>query len=308
MTEVPGSDGVAVTARSSGPAVRPGKRRGGLAFVRRLMRARFGAFGLVTVTAIILVAVFADLLAPHDPNRQNYTAILSPPSGTYWLGTDNLGRDVLSRIIHGSRVSLLVGLSSVGFATLLGSFIGLVAGYARGRLDGVLMRVMDAVYSFPAILLALAITAALGPGITNVVVAIGIVYTPIFARLTRGQVLSVRERDYVTAAASLGAGDSRVVFKHVWPNVTAAIIVQSSLSVSFAIIVEASLSFLGIGVQPPTASWGAMLRTGYSYMEIGWWLSVFPGAVIFVTVLALNVLGDALRDVLDPRLTRSGAR
>lgn len=280
--------------------------RRGPGVLRRLLQARLGAFGLVTVLALVAVAILADLLAPHDPNRQIYTAVLTPPSGEHLLGTDNLGRDVLSRIIHGSRVSLLVGLSSVAFATVMGSFIGLIAGYARGRLDNVLMRVMDALYSFPAILLALAITAALGPGITNVIVAIGIVYTPIFARLTRGQVLSVRERDYVTAAAGLGAGDARVVFKHVWPNVTAAIIVQASLSVSFAIIVEASLSFLGIGVQPPTASWGAMLRTGYSYMEIGWWLSVFPGAVIFITVLALNVLGDALRDVLDPRLSRSG--
>lgn len=283
-------------------------RRASAGLLVRLLKARFGAFGLITVVILILVAIFADFLAPHDPNRQNYTAILRPPSQTYVFGTDNLGRDVLSRVMHGSRVSLLVGLSSVAFATVVGSLLGLIAGFARGRIDEIVMRVMDALYAFPAVLLALAITAALGPGIMNVIVAIGIVYTPIFARLTRGQVLSVRERDFVTAARSLGAGDARLIIRHVWPNVTAAIIVQSSLSVSFAIIVEASLSFLGIGVQPPTASWGAMLRTGYSYMEIGWWLSVFPGAVIFVTVLALNVLGDALRDVLDPRLSRSGAR
>lgn len=272
----------------------------------RLLRARLGAFGLITVVVLVFVAVFADLLAPHDPNRQDYLAILSPPSSTYLLGTDNLGRDILSRIIHGSRVSLLVGLSSVAFATVLGSLVGLVAGYVRGPFDEVSMRVMDALYSFPAILLALAITAALGPGILNVIVAIGVVYTPIFARLTRGQVLSVREREFVVAANGLGASSVRVVLRHVWPNVAAAIIVQASLSVSFAIIVEASLSFLGIGVQPPTASWGAMLRSGYSYLEIGWWLSIFPGAVIFLTVLALNVFGDALRDVLDPRLAGRG--
>jgi peptide/nickel transport system permease protein len=294
---------------ASGPTPelpRAGRRASSI--VRRLLRARLGAFGLVTVTVMVLVALFADVLAPHDPNRQIYTSILQPPSVAHPLGTDNLGRDVLSRIMFGSRISLLVGLSSVAFATVLGSLIGLIAGYSRGLFDEIAMRVMDALYSFPAILLALAITAALGPGIVNVIVAIGIVYTPIFARLTRGQVLSVRERDFVTAAKGLGASDSRVVTRHVWPNVTAAIIVQSSLSVSFAIIVEASLSFLGIGVQPPTASWGAMLRTGYGYLEIGWWLSVFPGAIIFLTVLALNVLGDALRDVLDPRLTGSGGR
>ena len=302
MTDVPG--------HGSDTEARVPKREtfAGLAVVRRLLRARLGAFGIVTVSVMVLVAVFAEVLAPHDPNRQIYTAILQPPSLEHPLGTDNLGRDVLSRIMFGSRISLLVGLSSVAFATIIGSLIGLVAGYARGLFDEIAMRVMDALYSFPAILLALAITAALGPGIVNVIVAIGIVYTPIFARLARGQVLSVRERDFVTAARGLGASDGRVMTKHVWPNVTAAIIVQASLSVSFAIIVEASLSFLGIGVQPPTASWGAMLRTGYAYLEIGWWLSVFPGAVIFLTVLALNVFGDALRDVLDPRLAGSGAR
>lgn len=282
--------------------------RGGRSLVIRLFKARMGGFSLLVVVALIATALLSDVLAPHDPNRQNYQAILRPPSAEFLLGTDNLGRDVLSRIIHGSRVSLLVGLSSVLFATVAGSVIGLIAGFGRGVFDEVAMRFMDALYSFPAVLLALAITAALGPGLLNVIIAIGVVYTPIFARLTRGQVLSVREREFVSAATSLGARRPRILFRHVWPNVTAAIVVQSSLSVSFAIIVEASLSFLGVGVQPPTASWGAMLRTGYSYMEIGWWLSVFPGAIIFLTVLSLNLLGDALRDVLDPRLSRGGAR
>ena len=271
---------------------------------RRLMSTPLGAFGLVVIVILVGLAVTADAVAPYDPARQDYAAILQPPSAQHWMGTDNLGRDVLARVIYGSRVSLMVGLLAVGLSVLTGSVIGLVSGYLGGWVDEVLMRFMDAIYAFPALLLALAITAVLGPGLVNVVVAIGIVYTPIFARLTRGQTLSVRERDFVTAAVALGARDERLLARHIWPNVTAAIIVQGSLSVSFAIITEAALSFLGVGVQPPTASWGAMLRTGYSYMELAWWLSVFPGAAIFVTVLGLNVFGDALRDVLDPRLRR----
>lgn len=272
---------------------------------RQLLRARLGAFGMLVVVVMIATGVFADVIAPYDPFKQDYFAILQPPSSEHLLGTDNLGRDVLSRLIHGSRVSLIVGLVSVGLAALAGSVVGLLAGYASGWVDEVVMRVMDALYSFPALLLALAITAVLGPGMWNVVIAIAIVYTPIFARLTRGQVLSVRERDFVVAAEGLGARDLQIVFKHIWPNVTAAIIVQASLSVSFAIITEASLSFIGVGVQPPTASWGAMLRTGYSYMERAAWLSIFPGIAIFLTVMGLNTLGDALRDVLDPRMKKS---
>ena len=268
------------------------------------MSTPLGAFGLVVIVILVGLAVTADAVAPYDPARQDYAAILQPPSAQHWMGTDNLGRDVLARVIYGSRVSLMVGLLAVGLSVLTGSVIGLVSGYLGGWVDEVLMRFMDAIYAFPALLLALAITAVLGPGLVNVVVAIGIVYTPIFARLTRGQTLSVRERDFVTAAVALGARDERLLARHIWPNVTAAIIVQGSLSVSFAIITEAALSFLGVGVQPPTASWGAMLRTGSSYMELAWWLSVFPGAAIFVTVLGLNVFGDALRDVLDPRLRR----
>lgn len=293
-------------ADAQAAAQAPQERAAGFGDVlRRLLRARLGAFGLVVVVLLLVAGVLADVISPHDPNRQDYRAVLQAPSSTYLLGTDNLGRDILSRLVHGSRVSLLVGLLSVAMAVALGSMLGLAAGYAPSWVDELLMRVMDAVYAFPAVLLALAITAVLGPGIWNVVIAIGVVYTPIFARLARGQVLSVREREFVTAAQGLGAGWLRVALRHIWPNITAAIIVQASLSVSFAIITEASLSFLGVGVQPPTASWGAMLRTGYAYMERAPWLAIFPGLVIFLTVLGLNTLGDALRDVLDPRLKRS---
>lgn len=270
---------------------------------RRLLRHRLGVVGAAVLAVVLLAALLAPWMAPYDPAVQDYTAVLKGPSGAHWFGTDQFGRDVVARLMQGARVSMIVGLLAVGLAATLGSSLGLVSGYFGGWLDEGLMRAMDALYAFPALLLALAITAVLGPGIVNVIVALAIVYTPIFARLARGNTLSVRERDYVVAATSLGARSGRILLGHVWPNITAPIIVQASLSVSFAIITEAALSFLGVGVQPPTASWGAMLRTGYSYMEVAPWLAFFPGAAIFATVLALNVFGDALRDVLDPKGT-----
>jgi len=262
--------------------------------------------GLIIVLALILAAITAPILAPHDPYEQDYTAVLQPPSSKHPMGTDNLGRDVLSRVIFGSRVSLQVGLIAVGLATVVGVTVGLVSGYWRGALDEVLMRIMDALYSFPAVLLALAITAALGPGIGNAMVAIGIVYIPLFARLARGQVLQVREFDFVMATRSIGASDARIITRHIFPNILAPIIVQASLSVAMAIIVEASLSFLGLGVQPPTATWGGMLRIGYRFLERAPWLALYPGLAIFVTVLGLNFLGDGLRVALDPRLLQRG--
>lgn len=269
---------------------------------RKLLRHPTGTPSLVVIAVVVAMSVFAPWLSPYDPSYQDYSVVLQPPSSGHWFGTDEFGRDVLSRIIYGTRVSMYVGLLSVGLATLVGALVGLVSGFRGGLLDNVAMRTMDALYAFPALLLALAITGVLGPGINNLVIAIAVVYTPIFARLVRGSVLSIRTRDFVTASISLGSREWRVLSRHVFPNVTAPIIVQASLSVSFAVIAEASLSFLGVGVQPPTASWGSMLRTGYGYMEIAPWLAIFPGLAIFVTVLALNVLGDALRDVLDPRL------
>ena len=270
--------------------------------LKRLLQTPQGIIGLAIVLSLILLAVAAGGVAPYDPYAQDYGAVLKAPSIAHWMGTDNMGRDLLSRVIYGSRISLQVGLVSVGLAAIAGVLMGLAAGYWAGAVDEVLMRLMDALYSFPAVLLALAITAALGPGIGNIIVAIAIVYTPPFARLTRAQVLSVREMEFVTAARSIGVQPWRIIGLHIWPNTVAPIIVQVSLSVSLAMIVEASLSFLGLGAQPPTATWGEMLRTGYRFLERAPWMSFFPGAAIFVTVLGLNFLGDGLRMALDPRL------
>lgn len=272
-------------------------------FSRRLLHIHpIGAISLVVVIGIVLAATFADVIAPHSATQQNYTAVLQGPSATYWLGTDEFGRDLLSRITHGARVSLFVGFSSVGIAVLAGATLGLLGGYFGGSADEIIMRTMDALYSFPAIILALAIAVVLGPGVGNVVVALAVVYTPIFARIARGSVLSVRSRDFVSAAVSLGSSSGRVMLKHIAPNITAPLIVQASLQVSFAVITEASLSFLGVGVRPPTPSWGAMLKSGYGYLELAPWYAIFPGVAILVTVLALNLVGDAIRDLLDPRL------
>lgn len=254
--------------------------------------------------AVLVLAGAPSVLAPYDPNAPQ-GGILTPPGREFWLGTDHLGRDVLSRVIHGARVAVQAGLVSVGFAVTAGVAIGLVAGYRSGWVDDVLMRIIDAIWSFPTLVLALAIAFKLGQGLVNAMIAIGVVFTPAFARLVRGQALSVRERDFVAAARGLGAGPVRIMLRHIWPNVVGAIIVQSSLMVAQAIIVEAALSFLGLGVEPPQASWGSMLRAGYQYMERAPWLSLFPGAAIFVTVLGLNMLGDGLRSALDPRLRES---
>lgn len=272
----------------------------------RLRHVRGAVLGLGVLIVLIVLALGADVFAPHDPNLQTYVDVLQPPSMTYPFGTDDLGRDVLSRIIYGSRVSLEVGLISIGLSVVVGVPLGLIAGYMGGHVDDVLMRIMDAISAFPALVLALAITAALGMGIGNAMIAIGVVQVPVFARLVRGQVLSIRERDYVHAAKLLGATQVRIMRDHIWPNVTAPVIVQSSLGVTTAIITEASLSFLGVGVRPPTPSWGSMLSQGYQYLETAPWLAAASGATIFVTVLGLNFFGDGLRAILDPRLARSG--
>jgi peptide/nickel transport system permease protein len=282
-------------------------------FVRKLagltsqmLKTRGAGPGLAVVLLVLLLAVAADLIAPYNPNVPQ-GSVLTAPNGAFWLGTDHLGRDVLSRIIFGSRVAVEAGIVSVGFAILVGVTIGLLAGYWGGWVDDVLMRLVDAIWSFPTLVLALAIAFSLGQGLINAMIAIGVVFTPAFARLVRGQALSVRERDFVTAARVLGAGPTRIMLQHIWPNVVGAIIVQSSLMVAQAIIVEAALSFLGLGVEPPQASWGSMLRTGYQYMERAPYLSFFPGLAIFITVLSLNLLGDGLRLALDPRLRERGS-
>jgi peptide/nickel transport system permease protein len=261
--------------------------------LRRVLRTRGAGFGLVVTLLTVLLAVTADLISPYSPATQDYNAIMSPPSLQHWLGTDNLGRDTLSRIIYGTRVSILAGLVSVGSAAIVGTLMGLLAGYWRGWVDDLLMRLADALWSFPGIVLALAIAAALGPGLVNAMIAIGVVFTPVFARLVRGSALSVRERDFVLAARVLGADDARIMRLHILPNVMAPVIVQGSLMVALAIIVEATLSFLGLGVQPPEPSWGSMLKAASQYMQVSPWLSFFPGLAIFVTVLGLNLLGDS---------------
>lgn len=254
------------------------------------------------VGLVLLSALLAPLVAPYDPSAQNIQQMLQGPTTIHWLGTDELGRDTLSRVIYGARVSLLVGVIAVSIALFVGSALGLIAGYGRGMIDGVIMRVMDGLLAFPTLVLALAITAMLGPSLNNVMIAIGITGVPDFARIVRGQVLALRELDYVQAARSIGANDIRIMSTHILPNTMAPIIVHASIIIPGAILAEAGLSFLGLGVQPPTPSWGSMLNTARGYLEHNAWLAVAPGAAICITVLALNFLGDALRDTLDPRL------
>jgi len=277
------------------------------AVLTRALQTRGAGFGLVVVALVLFVALSADVIAPYNPDQAQQAGVLTAPALAHWLGTDQLGRDVLSRIIHGTRTSVQAGVVSVGFALLAGVSIGLLAGYHGGWIDDVLVLLVDALWSFPTLVLALAIAASLGPGLTNAMLAIGVVFTPIFARLVRGQTLSVRERDFVVAARAVGAGPARIMLRHIWPNVTAPIIVQTSLLVASAIVVEAALSFLGLGIEPPTSSWGSMLKAGYQYMQQAPWLSFAPGTAIFVTVLAFNLLGDGLRRGLDPRLRQRGS-
>ncbi|WBB76585.1 ABC transporter permease [Micromonospora sp. WMMD1128] len=274
-----------------------------------LRRDPLAVGGTVVLLLLVVVGVAGPWLAPAGVNDVDVDQMLRPPSGSHLFGTDELGRDVLSRVLVAARVSLEVGAVSVGIALVAGVTLGLFAGYYRGWLDSVLMRCMDVLFAFPVLLLAVAIVAVLGPGLLTAMVAIGVVYTPIFARITRAGVLSVREQVFVRAAVSIGASDLRIMRRHVLPNIAAPLIVQTSLSLAFAILSEAALSFLGLGIQPPAPAWGRMLFDGRGFVTDAWWLGVFPGAAIFLTVLAFNLVGDALRDVLDPRqLTVSEAR
>jgi peptide/nickel transport system permease protein len=283
----------------------PGPRR----VLRTLLRSRTAGFGLGLTALLVLVAVLAPWLAPYRPDEIHPIDSLSPPSIRYLLGTDDLGRDILSRIVYGARVSLMVGVIAIGIAALVGVPLGLVAGWAGGHLDALLMRFMDALLAFPAILLAIALMAVLGPSLHNAMIAIGIIYVPAFARITRANVLSLREKEFVEAARALGAGSVYIAALVVLPNCLSPLIVQGSLGVANAILVEAALSFLGLGVQPPDPSWGSMLAFGRSLLSQAPWYATFPGVAIFVTVLSLNFLGDGLREALDPRLrTAEGAR
>jgi len=269
--------------------------------LKALFANRLAVAGLVVLVLLIFVGIFGKAIAPYGINEINIADRLKPPSAAHWFGTDDLGRDVLSRVVVAARVSLQVGFIAVGFSLVVGVPIGLVAGYFRKGIDSLLMRMMDILFSFPAILLAIAILAVLGPGLGNAMIAIGLVYTPIFARITRGSVLVVSEEVYIRAARSLGARDVRLIFRHILPNVLAPIIVQTTLSLAFAILSEAALSFLGLGVQPPNPAWGRMLSEGRNFFKQAPWMGIFPGVAILLTVMAFNFIGDGLRDALDPK-------
>jgi len=270
--------------------------------LRRVWRVRLAPVSLVIVLLAIFMAIFAGVIAPHSPNKAELGDVLLSPSLDHPMGTDDLGRDVLSRIIYGARASLSAGVVATGIGLAIGATLGLLSGYFLGLVDTIVMRIMDALLAFPGLILALAITAALGPSLINAMIAIGIVSVPRFARLARGQVLTLNDADYVVAARSGGARNMRILFRHIGPNMLTPIIIQVSLSVAFAILTEASLSFLGLGVQPPTPSWGFMLNQGRDYISQAPWLAIFPGITIFLVVMAFNLLGDAVRDALDPRL------
>lgn len=288
-------------AQGSGVGAREAGRSARNRALRRLLRSKTALFGLAVMLLFVAVAVFAPYLAPYDPARTDFLSVRQPPSAEYRLGSDDVGRDVLSRVIYGARASLMAGVVSVAIALLLGVPLGLVSGYYGGLLDEVLMRVVDAALAFPFLILAIALAAALGPSLQNAMIAIGVAYAPIFTRLTRGQVLAVRSRDYVESARAVGAGDSRILAYYILPNSLAPILVQATLAIAEAIIAESALSFLGLGIQPPMPSWGGMLNTAKNFMNQAPWMAIFPGLSIFFTVLAFNLFGDGLRDALDPR-------
>ncbi len=285
------------------PGLRPrtAERRGLQHLARRFARNRLALVGFVVFVLIVLTALLAPWVAPASPIKTDFTAYLQPPGPRHLLGTDELGRDVLSRIIFGARASLEAGIISVGLGIAAGLPLGLAAGFYRGRLDDVLMRLTDAMLSFPQLILALAVAAVLGPGLGKAMIAIAVVLMPVFMRLMRAQVLTEREREYVDAARAMGAADRRIIWRHVLPNSLAPIVVQGSLNVAGAIITEATLSFLGLGTQPPTPSWGSMLNAAQQYLTQAPYLSFWPGVAIAITVFAVNVAGDGLREIWDPR-------
>jgi len=272
-------------------------------FLPRLLRDRSGLAGLILITIYLIAALAgAFSLTPYPPNEQHVQDLMQGPSAQYLMGTDMFGRDVFSRVVRGATNSLKVGLLSVAISSLIGIALGSVAGYIGGQFDNVVMRVMDIFFAFPAILLALVIVAALGPGMRNTILAISVVYMPIFARVARGPTLTVKAKEYVLAARSIGTRRSAILRKHILPNITAPLIVQVSLALSWAILTEAGLSFLGLGSQPPEPSWGNMLSESRTLLELAPWLAIFPGLAIMFAVLGFNLLGDGLRDLLDPRL------
>jgi peptide/nickel transport system permease protein len=268
---------------------------------RRLLKRRAAMVALVVIVLIILGAIFAPYITLHDPTTQSWTAVRQAPSWTYWFGTDEVGRDVFARVIYGARASLYAGVVSVGIAVVVGVPLGVAAGYLGGWTDSILARLTDAMLAIPFLILAIALAAFLGPSLTNAMIAIGISATPIFIRLTRGQVLTVMAEDYVEAARAVGNPHWRIAFRHILPNVMPPLLVQVTLTIATAVIAEASLSFLGLGQQPPLPSWGSMLNSAQRFLNNAPWMAIFPGIAIFVTVISFNLFGDGLRDALDPR-------
>jgi peptide/nickel transport system permease protein len=270
--------------------------------LRRLLRRRGAVVGLVVIALFVLLAVLAPFVAPYDPAAQIWTAVRKAPSMAHWFGTDDLGRDVLSRVIFGARASLLAGVVSVAIAIAIGVPVGMVAGYLGGFTDALLSRITDAMLACPFLILAIALAAFLGPSLTNAMIAIGITTTPIFVRLTRGQVMAVKVEDYVEAARAVGNPHWRIALVHVLPNILPTLIVQATSSIAAAIIAEAALSFLGLGQQPPAPSWGSMLNAAQRFLATAPWMAIWPGLAIFLAVLSFNLLGDGLRDALVPRV------
>ncbi|NIQ92109.1 MAG: ABC transporter permease subunit [Deltaproteobacteria bacterium] len=290
------------------PPRNPEDRHPFLDQLEQLWRNKTAVAGLLVITLFVLTAILAPFLSPHNPVEASLYDQIKPPiwaEGGTWtniLGTDDLGRDILSRLVYGARVSLLVALATVGIAVFFGSILGAISGYYKGSIDNIIMRFMDILLAFPHILLAIVIMAYLGPGLTNAMIAIGIIYIPRFARIVRASVLEECEKDYVTASKSVGARDWRIIFVTIFPNCLAPLIVQTTLGFASAILDAAALGFLGLGAQPPTPEWGAMIAMGRSHILRAWWVMTFPGIAILFAVLGFNLFGDGLRDALDPRL------
>lgn len=271
---------------------------------RRLRKNKLAVLGLIIMALFILAAIFADVLFDYETMviRQSAADRLQPPSAQHWLGTDEVGRDILARIVHGTRVSLPVAFATIAIAAVVGGLLGAIAGYGGKKVDNVIMRVMDVFLAIPSILLSIAIVAALGASMQNLLIAISIANIPPFARIVRASVLTIRNEEYIESARAIGGSDARILFRHILPNCMAPVIVQATMCIAGSILSIASLSFIGLGIQPPSPEWGAMLSSGRQYIRYAWWVCVFPGVAIMLSILSLNMLGDGLRDALDPKL------
>lgn len=303
QTEIHSGPGTGQEKKMDVKTIVPPKRKSQWAEVwKRLIKNKAAIVGMLIIVTLMLTAIFADYIAPVHYETQDLENVRVAPNSDNWFGTDNFGRDIFSRVVYGSRISIMVGFIAVGVAMVVGGILGSISGYYSGRIDNVIMRLMDVLLAIPGILLAIAIAAALGPGLVNVMIAVGIASIPRYARIVRASVLSLRDQEFVEAAKAVGANDFRIITKYILPNCMAPIIVQGTLGVAEAILSAAGLSFIGLGIQPPTPEWGAMLSTARIYIRDAWWMAIFPGLAIMFTIFGLNLLGDGLRDALDPRL------